>query len=53
MHCPGLEGVAVVGVPQAVVVLQDGKLLVTTRENAQKVKDAAVAADEWPAQGLA
>ena len=53
VHCPGLEGVAVVGVPQAVVVLQDGKLLVTTRENAQKVKDAAVATDEWPAQGLA
>ncbi|MST50506.1 mannose-1-phosphate guanylyltransferase [Mobiluncus porci] len=47
VYAPGLQGVAVIGIPHAVVVESGGKLLVTTRENAQKVKAAGLAADEW------
>ena len=47
VFAPGLQGVAVIGIPHAVVVESGGKLLVTTRENAQKVKAAGLAADEW------
>lgn len=42
-----LKGVAVIGIPEAVVVESGGKLLVTTRKFAQKVKNASESADKW------
>jgi mannose-1-phosphate guanylyltransferase len=39
------QRVGVLGVPDAVVVVTDGAVLVTTREHAQRVKDLAVAVE--------
>lgn len=48
---PELAGVAIVGIPGAVVVIKDNQLLVTTREYAQDVKAASLAADQWSQPG--
>lgn len=47
VSAPGLQGVSIVGIPGAVVVLNEGKLLVTTLPHAQRVKEAAAGAANW------
>lgn len=47
VRTPGLAGVAIVGIPGAVVIEENGQLLVTTREHAQDVKAASLAAEQW------
>lgn len=48
VRAPGLAGIAIVGIPGAVVIEENGRLLVTTREHAQDVKAASLAAEQWP-----
>lgn len=47
VDAPDLKGVAIVGIPEAVVVESNGRLLVTTKQYAQQVKAASRAADQW------
>lgn len=47
VRAENLRGVAIIGIPGAVVVESAGQLLVTTREFAQNVKVASNAADNW------
>lgn len=47
VRAENLRGVAIIGIPDAVVVESAGQLLVTTQEFAQKVKVASNVADNW------
>ena len=47
VRAENLRGVAIIGIPGAVVVESAGQLLVTTQEFAQNVKVASSAADNW------